>query len=135
MIITADMIRRFPFAVSPHRISDDLQKLIASDMWAQAKREGHQKCLPPSGVFNAAQLRRADEEADVFRALMLGDRTCSQIATRCGMEHHTVQNAITRMKSKGIVKPTERARMDFPQQYAINEDYAPPRAEAIARSA
>lgn len=133
MIITADMIRRFPFAVSPHRITPDLQKLIAADMWAHARREGHQKALPPSGVFNAAQIRRADEEADVFRALALGDRTCSQIAARCGREHHTVQNALTRMKSKGVVIPTERARADLPQQYALSATYLP--AEAIARSA
>lgn len=50
MIITADTIRRFPFAVAPHRITDDLQALIAQDMAEQAHKEGHRKAVPPTLV-------------------------------------------------------------------------------------
>lgn len=130
MNITPDLIRRFPYAVNPERISESMEAVIAIDMAVAARKEGHHKALPPSGFGQpaAAAIRRADEEAEVFRCLSMGDRTVWHVAARSGLQLHTVQNALTRMKAKGVVIATERKRNDLPQAYAINPAYQPAEA-------
>jgi hypothetical protein len=55
MIITADIILKYPFAVSPRRITDELEILIGLDMAEQARKEGHRKAVPPTIVSKEAQ--------------------------------------------------------------------------------
>lgn len=73
MIITADHIRRFPFAVAPHRITDDLQILIAQDMERSARAEGHHKSLPRNpGDQSEQQVAQALMQAKIYRILANG---------------------------------------------------------------
>lgn len=46
LIITDDLIRRFPFAVNPARMTEDLEVLIAYDMAKAARMEGHFPAMP-----------------------------------------------------------------------------------------
>jgi hypothetical protein len=55
MIITADTIRRFPFANRVTRIAPDMELLIAHDMAERAYREGHRKAIPPTIASKEAQ--------------------------------------------------------------------------------
>jgi hypothetical protein len=127
MIITADIILKYPFAVSPRRITDELEILIGLDMAEQARKEGHRKAVPPTLASNASDAadRRAEQEADVFRALMAGDRTAPQIVARTRFERHTVQNALARMRADGRILRGRRDREDMAQEYSINPSYSP----------
>ena len=127
MIITADHIRRFPFAAAPHRITDDLQSIIARDMADAARKEGHHSRLPPATLSLQARavMMRAESDAAVFRAMMKGDRTVSQIITRVGMEKQTAQNALNRLMEDSRVIRTGPTQRGGGFTYAINPSYSP----------
>ena len=41
MTVTDEMVRRFPYAVNPIRITAALEEAIAHDMLVAARKEGH----------------------------------------------------------------------------------------------
>lgn len=58
MQITPDMIRRFPFAVNPNRITADLEQTIATDMVARSKAEGNHPGRPPGAYKDAPHTKK-----------------------------------------------------------------------------
>lgn len=130
MIITADMIRRFPFAVAPHRVTDDLQILIARDMARQAHAEGHHKRLPPDQTPRAedVEVSRARVQAQIFRCLAAyGGQTISAIRQATGMDRVKIETALIYMVADGRVNRLERKTRggSTPGIYEINRSFAP----------
>lgn len=106
MIITADTIRRFPFAVAPHRITDDLQILIAQDMAAQSQREGQRPAIPKkikddTNPRHHAQMRVNQMVLDFLASE--GSKPISAIRYGIGRDHPTVTAALKRLIRSGDV--------------------------------
>jgi hypothetical protein len=127
MKITADIIRRFPFAVNPARISDRLQREIASDMHRSVTAEGHSKRLPPSVLPNQLDglQRLAEAEAAVFRRLMAGDRTAWQIVQMTKHSKAEIERALNAMVADGRVIKGDKLRANAGHAYTINSNYMP----------
>lgn len=125
MIITADHIRRFPFAVAPHRITDDLEALIAEDMAASAKAEGHSKRLPPvpQPFQEDALLRQAECEAAIIRLMMAGFKTIWQFRTQSKWERADLDRAVAAMLADGRILQGKQSRMNSGFLYTINPAY------------
>lgn len=85
MIITADLIRRFPFAVNPARMTEELEELIAEDMKQAARREGNFPAMPRI-VNNEAdvQLARAKLQAQIWTFLAHGPATKTDVRSGLG---------------------------------------------------
>ena len=130
MIITADIIRRYPFAVSPCRVTDDQQILIARDMAERAHKEGHRKALPPTTQqkANDIELARFRVEANVFRCLSkYGAQTITAIRSVIGIDRHKIDNALVYMVADGRVKRLNRPTRggSVPAVFQINPHYSP----------
>jgi transposase len=84
MIITTDHIRRFPFAVNPARITEELEELIAEDMKQATRREGNFPAMP----------RLVNNEADVqlarakLQELIASLPPCTIGMEACSGAHH-----------------------------------------------
>lgn len=127
MIITADTIRRFPFAVAPHRLTDELQALIAQDMANAAHKEGHRGRLPAVGNNPEQEnslLRQAKIEAQVFRRLMAGDRTIGQVRANTNLDRPPLERAFASMLADGRIVRGDNLRNNC-CTYSINPSYSP----------
>lgn len=146
MIITADLIRKFPFAVAPHRVTDELQVLISRDMAETARAEGHVKRLPPTFSIKAEdiELARRKIESSVFRCLAAnGSMTINAIRSYTKLDRHKIDAALAYMVAERTVirlnRPTRGGSL--PAIYDLNPEFKPKEAEqtiyreAIARSA
>lgn len=131
MIITPDLIRKFPFAVNPARISDRLQREIACDMRNRTEAEGHAKKLPPATLPNQLDGLQclAEAEAAVFRRMMAGDRTAWQITQMSKHSKAEVDRALAAMVADGRIIKGDQLRANAGHRYTINSDYMPRAAE------
>lgn len=130
MIITADIIRRLPFANLITRITPDMELLIAQDMAAQARREGHRKSLPTVTSQKAEDiaLARAIIEADVWRYLVkFGPGTITAIRNTIKRDRHKIDNALVYMVADGRVKRLNRPTRggSVPAVFDIDPRYSP----------
>lgn len=132
LIITADLIRRFPFAVNPARMTASIEGQIAKDMKAAALAEGHRPAYPkPANPAKVdAELHRSKVEAAIFRALMtsgemtigaLRNATCySRVAVEFALATMTTQKRLIenqngRSPRGGTVSMTYRINPRFNQ--------------------
>ena len=125
MNITPDLIRRFPYAVNPSRISETMEALIGVDMAVAAKREGL-----PTATTNTGQelslLKLARDEATVFRHIMAGARTIGHIRAKTNLDRSAIERALVSLQANGRVIRGPDMRASF--TYLANPDYRPDEA-------
>jgi hypothetical protein len=101
LVITPDLIRRFPFAVKASRITADMEALIAKDMADRCRSEGH---WPTIFVDYACVTFDATREADILKYLEGKERCIKDIARAVKRPAKTVRNAVNElMRSKQLV--------------------------------
>lgn len=141
MIITADMIRRAPFANLIKFVGKDIEKLIAADMARQAYLEGHRKILPHTRPQKEEDiiLARRVIEADVFRYLVkFGPGSITAIRNSIHRDRHKIDSALAYMVADGRVKRMNRPTRggNVPAIFAINDAYLPAEAtQSVERQA
>lgn len=85
LIITDDLIRRFPFAVNPARMTEQLEELIAEDMKKAARREGNFPAMPPMpNNARDVEVARAKLQAQIWKYLAHGPATKTDVRTGLG---------------------------------------------------
>jgi len=84
MIITADHIRRFPFAVNPERITPELEVLIAEDIKKATRREGNFPAMPKE-FYNAEESELTNARIQVGITAFLAHGPASKKNIRYGM--------------------------------------------------
>lgn len=144
MIITADHIRRFPFAVAPHRITDDLQILIAQDMERSARAEGHRKAMPPVNNYDPREMDEEElyrkREVLILKSVMCGHDTPGHIAWRTNLPRHVSDKIIQGLIARGdLAQGSERRHRAVCVTYTLTPAGKAQaeqiiRAEALARS-
>ncbi len=120
MIITADHIRRFPFAVNAARITPELEELIAEDMRKSARREGHFPAMPPMpNNARDVEVARAKLQAQIWKYLIHGPATKTDVRTGLGgtYESKPVNHELEAMAADGRLLIGGRGRLTT---YAIN---------------
>ena len=132
LIITNDLIRRFPFAVNPARMTARIEGQIAKDMKAAALAEGHRPAYPksPNPAVVDVVLARAHTEAAVYRALSQnGEMTLGAVRNCTSKSHHAVNLALMMMVGDGRVIERDNGRHrrggTISHTYSLNPAYAP----------
>lgn len=132
MVITEDMIRRFPFAVKASRISARLEAEIGKDMRARAQAEGHFKGLPPAPQKSSLEafVKIAEVEACVFRLIMAGFNTAWQLVQNSKHDRATIDRALAAMVADNRLLKSDQMRGSAGFRYTINGNYQPTRGTA-----
>jgi hypothetical protein len=111
LIITADIIRRFPFGVSPRRTTGDLEILIAQDMAEAARKEGHRKAVPPTIVSKEAQKEatRRKIAVQVIQCIKEhGPKHLRFIRDQIRRDTVNVSDALAHLESIGVLTSQQR---------------------------
>lgn len=108
LVVTDEMVLRWPFAVNAARITSEMEADIGRRMAAQAKAEGHVRLLPASKPRTKEDelLARAMLEADVFRVLMSEDcapKSVNQVRSALRRDRPVIEEVLGRMVRDGRV--------------------------------
>lgn len=106
LVVTDDMVLRWPFAVNAARITSEMEADIGRRMAAQAKAEGHVGRVPPSKPSSGADLEllRAELDAEIARVLLDSPpKSINRIRTLLHRDRPIVEEAVGRMVRAGAI--------------------------------